>query len=79
MIFDNDEIYKYCLYYYLDEISEYGFQTEMEEAAERGITERQFISEYCAARIPGEEHYDRIMKKISGIAARSMFSVSRWR
>lgn len=68
-IMNNDEIYIMLIYFYLDEISDWRFEQEMNIAVKNGISEREYLSRYFAARIPGEDCYERLIMKIEEIAA----------
>ena len=66
LIMKNDEAYRYLIYFYLDEISDWRFEQEMRDS---GIGEREYLSRYFAARIPGELCYEKIMEKIEELEA----------
>ena len=68
-IMTNDAVYTFLIYFYLDEISDWQFEQEMKFAAEKGITERQYLSRYFASRIPGEDCYEKLIAIIKEIAA----------
>ena len=42
----------------------------MKLVAKNGISEREFLSRYFAARIPGEECYEKLYEKIEEISAK---------
>lgn len=63
-IMTDDAVYTYLIYFYLDEISDWRFTQEMEIAAEKGISEREYLSNYFSARIPGEKCYEKLIMKI---------------
>jgi hypothetical protein len=54
------------IYFYLDEISGWRFEQEMRES---GLSEREYLSRYFAARIPGEQCYESILEKIEELKA----------
>ena len=60
----NDDAFKYLIYFYLDEISDWRFEQEMREST---ISEREYLSRYFAARIPGEECFEKNMRRIEEI------------
>ena len=63
-IMNNNNLFCYFLYYYLDDISTYSFQCELEEAKSQGISEKQFLAEHFASWIPCEEDCDQLMEKL---------------
>ena len=63
----NDDVYIMLIYFYLDEISNWHFEQEMRDSS---YSEREYLSRYFAARIPGEKCFDRIMEIIEKVAER---------
>ena len=61
LIMTNDDVYRQLIYFYLDEISDWRFEQEMHAS---GISEREYLSRYFAARIPGEKCANKILEKI---------------
>ena len=55
------------IYFYLDEISDWRFEQEMRDS---GLNEREYLSRYFAARIPGEDCYEKLIAKIKEIAVK---------
>ena len=62
----NDDVYTFLIYFYLDEISDWRFDLEMRDS---GLSEREYLSHYFAARIPGEDCYEKLIDRISDTAA----------
>ena len=58
-IHSHDHAYNFLVYYFLSELSE----TEFRPDASAG-DERFFVSQYMAALLPYESHYDEIIKRI---------------
>ena len=66
----NKRVLWYLKLYYIDEIWEDSFQEELvERQFMYGVSEDEAYAMYFAARIPGEEHFERIMEKIEEIEA----------
>ncbi len=69
VIVNSDRVYTFLIYFYLDEISAWQFQQEMQSALETGIPEREYLSSYFASRIIGEDCFDKLIRKIIVLSA----------
>lgn len=64
-IYNNDNAYKYLVWYFLDKISDPCFQQELEQAA----NQRWFLCESMASWIPYDDYYAELVQKIKEFAA----------
>ena len=64
LIMQNDNVYSFLIYYFLDWISDSIFEEDAEEEVKKGKTLRQVHAEYFAAWIPWEDCADKLIERI---------------
>ena len=74
MIMNNNSLLRYFINYYYNEISDYTFERDMEEAKSQGIDEKQYLAEYFASRLLYDEDADILREKTQNFAARNSSS-----
>ena len=66
----NKQILWHLKLFYIDDLWEESFQEELvERQFKYGISEDESYAMYFASRIPGEQHYEKIMEKIEELEA----------
>ena len=63
---ESDRAFAYCCQYFIEDVTGWRFEEEMYNS---GLSEREYLSRYFAARIPGEDCYEKLIMKIEEIAA----------
>lgn len=64
LIIENDCVYSFLIYYFIDWISDQAFEDYAAEEMKKGKTLRQIHAAYFAAWIPWEDHADKIFERI---------------
>ncbi len=68
LIMENDCVYSYLIYYYIEWISEQDFEESVKEWMLEGKTVREVHARYFAAWIPHDPHGEKIVQKIKDLA-----------
>lgn len=72
MIYANDDVFTFLIYYFLDEISDPYFERELAAETERTQNERWNLCQHMAAWLPYEKNYKLILQRIYEIAGADM-------
>ena len=67
IIMQNDCVYSYLLYFYLEDISSWEFEELVREECQRGKTQREVHAYYFASWIPCEKNFAKIMERIESL------------
>lgn len=68
LIMENDSVFNYLIYYFIDWISDKAFEEYAEEEIKKGKSLRQVHAEYFAAWIPWEPCAEQIIVHIHELA-----------
>ena len=64
VIMENDNVYSYLIYFYLEEISDQAFEDYAKEQCQSGKTLRQVHAEYFASWIPWESCAESLIERV---------------
>ena len=74
----NKEVLLYLKIFYMDEIYEESFEEKLTDCCLKcHVREDEAFAMYFASRIPGEDCYERIMKKIEEIEAKEQSEIHK--
>ena len=72
MIYANDDVFSFLIYYFLDELSDPYFERELAAETERTHNERWSLSRHMAAWLPHEKNCKLILQRIYELAGADM-------
>lgn len=64
LIMENDAVYTFLIYYFIDWISDQAFEDYAREQMKNGKSLRQIHAEYFAAWIPWEDCADQLIRRL---------------
>ena len=64
LIMQNDYVYSFLIYFYLEDISSWEFEELVREECQKGKTQREVHAYYFASWIPCEKNVAEIMESI---------------
>ena len=68
LIMQNDYVYSYLIYYFIDWISDQAFEDDAKEQVKNGKSLRQVHAEHFASWIPCEDCADKIYDQIQDLS-----------